>query len=51
MKTRWAEGITPESAHREYPRPTMVRERWLCLNGLWEYSIVGPEKPWAGNLF
>ncbi len=24
----------------EYPRPQLVRENWLCLNGEWEYSII-----------
>ena len=23
----------------EYPRPQLVRESYLCLNGLWEYAI------------
>lgn len=36
LMTRWGREVTPENAHREYPRPTMVRERWMSLNGLWE---------------
>ncbi len=27
---------TPRS---EYPRPTFVRPRWMCLNGAWEFEI------------
>ena len=23
----------------EYPRPNLVREGWLCLNGEWEFKI------------
>ncbi|WP_114560072.1 glycoside hydrolase family 2 protein [Desertihabitans aurantiacus] len=23
----------------EYPRPQMVRDRWLCLNGEWEFEV------------
>lgn len=23
----------------EYPRPQMVRDRWLCLNGQWQFEI------------
>ena len=23
----------------EYPRPQMVRDRWLCLNGAWQFEI------------
>ena len=24
----------------EYPRPQMVRDRWLSLNGLWEFAFA-----------
>ena len=24
----------------EYPRPQFVREKWMNLNGLWEYAIT-----------
>ncbi|MEZ0324519.1 MAG: glycoside hydrolase family 2 protein [Fimbriimonas sp.] len=23
----------------EYPRPRLVRDNWLCLNGLWEFAL------------
>jgi len=39
LMTRWAKGVSPETAHREYPRPQMVRSDWLNLNGLWDYAI------------
>src|SRR5207247_8451809 len=39
LATRWAKEVTPETALPEYPRPQMVRERWLNLNGLWDYAI------------
>ncbi len=41
LMTRWAKDVTPEKAWPEYPRPTMVREKWQNLNGLWDYSITG----------
>ncbi|MCH1624123.1 glycoside hydrolase family 2 protein [Ferdinandcohnia quinoae] len=39
LMTRWAKEVKPASALPEYPRPQMVRENWLNLNGLWEYAI------------
>lgn len=49
LMTRWASDVDPDSALPEYPRPQMVRDRWLNLNGLWQYAIrprseAGPEK-------
>jgi len=34
LMTRWAKEVSPENAHPEYPRPQMVRQDWLNLNGL-----------------
>jgi beta-galactosidase/beta-glucuronidase len=39
MLTPWGEKVTVENAWSEYPRPGFVRERWLNLNGLWDYAI------------
>jgi len=39
LMTRWAKEVSPDNAHREYPRPQMVRKDWHNLNGLWEYAI------------
>jgi len=39
LKTRWASEITPDNVWQEYPRPQMVREKWMNLNGLWDYAI------------
>ncbi len=39
LMTKWAKEVSPEKAHSEYPRPQMVREDWLTLNGLWDYAI------------
>jgi len=39
LMTEWGKQVTPQNVHQEYPRPQMVREDWLNLNGLWEYAI------------
>ena len=39
IKTQWAETLKPSKVHQEYPRPQMVRNSYLNLNGLWEYAI------------
>ncbi len=29
----------PSIPRTEYPRPQMVRDNWLNLNGLWEFQV------------
>ncbi len=47
IQTPWAEQVNAENVLPEYPRPQMVREQWLNLNGQWDYAIrpVGAEMP------
>ncbi len=40
LMTRWAKEVGPKNALPEYPRPQMVRDKWLNLNGLWDYAIT-----------
>ncbi|MGI6339619.1 MAG: glycoside hydrolase family 2 protein [Bacteroidales bacterium] len=51
--TPWAESVDPLAPWPEYPRPDLKRERWINLNGLWEYAITPlenkPEK-WDGKI-
>ncbi len=48
IMTVWGENLDPSEVLAEYPRPQMVRDEWMNLNGLWEYAItpadVEPEK-------
>lgn len=39
ISTPWAEKVDPTSPLPEYPRPQLVRENWLSLNGQWDYAI------------
>ena len=54
IMTRWAAGVKPDLVLPEYPRPQMVREEWLNLNGLWDYAIVakdaGRPAAWDGKI-
>lgn len=39
ITTAWSERLDPLAPLPEYPRPHMVREDWLNLNGLWDYAV------------
>ena len=39
LATRWAQDVTPENVHAEYPRPQLVRDKWLNLNGVWDFTV------------
>lgn len=49
LMTRWAKDVSPTNAWPEYPRPQMVRDRWLNLNGLWEYALQGESREWKAG--
>jgi beta-galactosidase/beta-glucuronidase len=40
ITTPWAEKVTPANPLPEYPRPQMVRNTWMNLNGLWQYALL-----------
>ena len=54
LQTRWTKEVSPQNALPEYPRPTLVRDAWLNLNGLWDYAIVAQDAPqpktWDGQI-
>ena len=54
IMTEWAEKVDPNNTLSEYPRPQLVRDNWLNLNGLWDYALtpkdaVQPE-PFEGKI-
>jgi beta-galactosidase/beta-glucuronidase len=40
ITTPWASNVDASSPLPEYPRPQLVRETWMNLNGLWDYAIA-----------
>src|SRR3546814_8711160 len=42
--TEWAAEVNPSAPLPEYPRPQMVRENWVNLNGLWNYAITAANR-------
>ncbi len=38
--TQWAEKVNADQPLQEYPRPHLVRENWINLNGQWDYAIL-----------
>jgi hypothetical protein len=44
--TIWGKEISPDKpVLPEYPRPQMVRQEWLNLNGPWDYAITARNAP------
>lgn len=37
LMTPWGESLTADNVWQEYPRPKMVRTKWMNLNGVWQY--------------
>ena len=40
LMTRWAKDVKADNALPEYPRPQMLRDSWLNLNGLWQFAFA-----------
>lgn len=45
LTTPWTAEVTAAAPLPEHPRPQFMRERWVNLNGLWEYAIVEKDAP------
>ena len=47
MMTRWGAALDANAVLQEYPRPQMVRESYVNLNGYWNYAITEGGAPGA----
>lgn len=45
LSTIWGEALDKTNVLSEYPRPQMVRDSYINLNGAWDYAITGTENP------
>jgi hypothetical protein len=45
VMTGWADDVDPDNPLPEYPRPQLVRDNWVNLNGLWDYAVTGINDP------
>ena len=43
LRTRWADLVPSPTPWPEYPRPQLVREDWLNLNGEWGFALTDRE--------
>ena len=53
LLTRWGRDLDPDRPWPEYPRPQLVRDDWVNLNGRWDYAIrdePGVPVTWDGEI-
>jgi beta-galactosidase/beta-glucuronidase len=51
LSTPWTAEVSPTQVLPEYPRPQLVRSRWLNLNGEWQFAnAVAGEMPPTGQI-
>ena len=50
LKTAYADRMDKDLPWNEYPRPSMVRDSFFCLNGRWDYGS-SEEGDYIGKLF
>jgi hypothetical protein len=43
LTTRWGAELDLAAVLPEYPRPQLVRDAWLNLNGPWDYALTDPD--------
>jgi hypothetical protein len=52
-RTPWADELDPDAVLPGYPRPQLVRDSCLMLNGRWSYAITGSDAApttWDGEI-
>jgi beta-galactosidase/beta-glucuronidase len=49
IMTEWAADVDPSNVLPEYPRPQMMREEWMNLNGMWDYAITAKDASRPGT--
>lgn len=47
LTTRWANEAMCDMPLSEYPRPQMVRDNWVCLNGMYDFAITKDGEEWC----
>jgi hypothetical protein len=50
IMTPWSANIDPQNVLPEYPRPQMVRDNWMNLNGIWDFTqaeTYHPSRPYT----
>lgn len=55
MPTPWSAKVDPKAPWPEYPRPHLVRDRWMNLNGSWQFETTTstqgpPASPLKGSI-
>ena len=45
LTTRWGRNLDPGRVLTEYPRPQLVRESYVNLNGWWEHAFTSERQP------
>ena len=53
LRTPWADAIDPDAVLQEYPRPQLVRDSYINLNGRWDYAITDSAdhpRDWDGEI-
>src|SRR3954453_24167483 len=52
--TRWGRDLDPNHVLGEYPRPQLVRDSYLNLNGWWDYAVspayAAPPREYDGQI-